>query len=528
MFSLQDKIFESRLSRIDLCSYLNSSKSNYKISIYRNHSFEMVEHTISIYLDYADVNAKFVYSDYDDTLTFFDLDLTADLVILWLDLSRYNEQENYEEFIKNRISYLRKIYKKTILFIPFGKKISISEQNIITYDLTPVSEELGANYLDERLEAFSGTKLSPKSSILISRDLGLNYIPSCLKTPIKAIVFDLDNTLYSGVLGEDGIDGVKLSEGHLKLQTTIVELSKKGFFICLASKNNLDDVNSLFAKRKDFPLQLKYITKSVISWNSKADSISQIIKFLNIGIKDLLFVDDNIGEIMTVKSVHPQINCILAKDDANITNNVINNFPRLKKFNLNYEDLIRQKDTQSNEERKKLQESLSKSDFLRSLDINIGYSFNNPLQINRISELSNKTNQFICAYKRYSVNQVTDMMNDADTLIISVSLKDKLSDSGIICCMFFVKRDCYIEIEECFVSCRALGRGIDDNIVLYPIELAKKHFGIDFLKLNFVKGERNSPAESFVDENLSCIKNTVNKLDLKITNDFVNISVKDC
>ena len=155
--------------------------------------------------------------------------------------------------------------------------------------------------------------------MLISEDLGLNYIPACLKTPIKAVVFDLDNTLYKGVLGEDGINGIELSEGHRKLQEKVVALSKQGFFICIASKNNEEDVVEMFKKRDDFPLKLEHITKLCVSWNSKADSIKEIQKFLNIGISDMLFVDDNIGELATVKAEHSLINEIHAKDDAQIT-----------------------------------------------------------------------------------------------------------------------------------------------------------------------------------------------------------------
>ncbi len=522
MLDLQELVFEKSLNRNDLYSYENVSKNKFRIAIYRNHSFELIEHTINLYLDYADINADFVYSDYDDSLSFLNLDLTADLVIVWVDLTRY-KTENVNEFIKERLDYLSSVYKKQILFVPFGENLKIEKSNIITYDLSKIENKFGDKFTDLRLEPFSGTKLSPKAQMEISKDLGLKYIPSCLMTPIKAVIFDLDNTLYKGVLGEDGWQGVELTEGHKKLQEKIVELSKQGFFICIASKNEEQDVIEMFNKRNDFPLKLENITKLCVSWNSKADSISEIQKFLNIGIKDMLFVDDNMGEIASVKTVHPIINVILAKDNADMTLNILENYPRMLKLNINYEDSIRKQDTQANEQREQLKNTLSKEEFLKTLKMELTYGINKKAQIKRISELANKTNQFICSYKRYSENEVEEIMEDKNSLIITVSLKDKLSDSGIIGVLVFRNKTDYVDIEEAFISCRALGRGIDENIVLYPIQRALEEFRQTRVKFNFTKGERNKPAETFIDEYLAEYKNSVAEFNKNITNDYVLI-----
>ena len=525
MLSLQDMIFEKSLNRTDLYNYKNKSINTYKISIYRNHSFELIEHTINMYLDYANINADFIYSDYDDSLSFLNIDLSSDLIIVWIDFTRY-KLEDVDNFIKERLDYLSSIYKKQILFIPFGSELNIEKTNIITYDLSKIKDRFGDKYTDLRLEPFSGTKLSPKAQMEISKELGLKYIPACLMTPIKAIVFDLDNTLYKGVLGEDGYQNIELTEGHKNLQEKIVELSKQGFFICIASKNEEQDVIEMFKHRSDFPLKLDNITKLCVSWNSKADSILEIQKYLNIGIKDMLFVDDNMGEIASVKSEHPEINIVLAKDDANLTLDILNNYPRMLKLNINFEDSIRKQDTQANEKREQLKKSLSKEEFLKTLEMELNYGINKQSQIKRISELANKTNQFICSYKRYSESEVEQLMKDDNHLVITVSLKDKLSDSGIIGVLVFKNQDEYIEVEESFISCRALGRGIDENIVLFPIKLALENFDKNKFKFNFIKGERNKPAEEFIDKNLKEYKNKVSLFDKKIDSSLVKIKIE--
>lgn len=526
MINLQQQIFEKKLSRVDLYNYENKSNNKFRISVYRNHSFELIQHTINLYLDYANINADFIYSDYDDSLTFLNLDLSSDMIIIWIDFTRYNFKD-VDNFINSRLDYLSSIYKKQILFIPFGSTLKIEKTNIITYDLSEIENKFENKYVDLRLEPFSGTKISAKAQMEISKELGLKYIPACLTTPIKAVIFDLDNTLYKGVLGEDGYKNIELTQGHKLLQEKIVALSNQGFFICIASKNEEQDVIELFKERSDFPLKIDNITKLCVSWNSKADSIFEIQKFLNISTKDMLFVDDNMGEIASVKSRHPKINVILAKEDANLTLNILENYPRMLKLNINYEDSIRKQDTQANEKREQLRNSLSKEDFLKNLEMELTYGINQKSQIKRISELANKTNQFICTYKRYSETEINELMQNDNYLIITVSLKDKLSDSGIIGVMVFKNENDFVDIEESFISCRALGRGIDETIILYPITIALKHFDQNKIRFNFVKGDRNKPAENFLHANLADYLNLISDFNKKVDISLVTVKIKN-
>ena len=200
---LQKFLFEDNPSRLDLLNYPRKESKDsevYTISIYRNHSFELIENTIYPYLAYSGLSVKFEYSDYDDSLSFFNM-------------------------------------------------------------------------------KFSGTKLSSLTCIEVSKDLGLNYIPSLLKPNLKGIIVDLDNTLYKGVLGEDGIEGITLTLGHKNLQNSLKKLKDQGFFLCVASKNNEQDVIDLFKKREDFPLSLNDFTKVYANWNSKSESIGLIANY---------------------------------------------------------------------------------------------------------------------------------------------------------------------------------------------------------------------------------------------------------
>ncbi|ARR01153.1 HAD-IIIC family phosphatase [Campylobacter porcelli] len=525
---LQDFIFENKLTRSKILSYSSSlaNLARFRINVYRNHSFELIENSLKPFLDYAQISIEFSYSDYDDSLSFLNLDQNSDLLILWIDSTRY-QNIDFNKFIIDRIEYLTKIYSKKILIIPFETNLTIENSSVVVYNLNKIKHFLNDDYLDLRLEKFSGTKLSSKALIEISKDLGLNYIPSILLPNIKALIFDLDNTLYKGVLGEDKIYGLELTNAHKLLQEHIVELSKQGFFICLASKNEEQDVIEMFKTRKDFPLQLEHITKYYISWKEKSKAVSEIIKFLNIGIDSVLFIDDNMGEIISMLNDYPSIKYIVAKNKADITLNVLKNYPRMLKLNIKDEDKIRSKDTQANKQREFLQKTLSKADYIKSLDIKLTYSINNNKQIPRISELANKTNQFICGYKRYSETEVKELMNDKNCMVITIKLEDKLSNSGIIGVCVFRDKNRYLEMEECFISCRALGRGIDNSIVLYPIQLALDKFGRSEFKINFIKGERNKPAENFLVENLFDFINASSKFNKDINQDLVSIIIEE-
>ncbi len=502
-YELQNFIFEQNPTRMALLEYKSSLNKMFNVLVYRNHSFELIEHMISPYLDYAEIGVNFEYSDYDDSLSFVNINPKTDLIVLWLDLTRY-EKFDLTKFLEERISYLSKIYTKPVLLAPFGK--DINNTNIAVYSFKKLENELGEQFTDLRLEEFTGTKISSKASIKIAKDLGLNYIPALLKPNLKAIIVDLDNTLYKGVLGEDGAENLELTTGHKQLQEYLKQKASEGFFLCAVSKNDKNDVLELFNKRSDFPLQKNDFTEIKASWEAKSKSISEIVKFLNIGTDSIVFVDDNLGEIAEVKNAIPNIKTIWAKDDAKITTEILSNYPGLLKLYSGVEDKLRSGDIIANEERRKLQNNLSQEDYLKSLDIEITYSINDKSQIKRISELSRKTNQFIFNYKRYSETEIEKLMTEG--YVISVSLRDKLSDSGIIGVGCGRVKENYFELEECFVSCRALGRGLDEIIVSGMVSKLLAVTNINKLRVLFQKGERNIPAENYA---LKHFKSNLNK-----------------
>ena len=422
--NLQNFLFSKIPARTLLNQYKPVQNAKYRGQVLRNHSFELVEHTIHAFLDYADCEIDFVYSGYDDSFSFQELDITADIFILWVDGTRYVDKE-VEVYIKGRIKFLRQLTDKPILVIPYECSVKSEIIDVVVFDLKNIKDELKDSYKDLRAKKITGTELSRQALVQISRELGLKYLPSLLKPAIKAIVTDFDNTLYKGVLGEDGINGVELSEGHIRLQSIMKDYADNGIFLCAVSKNEQEDVEKLLHDRKDFPLNAGDFTRISASWNSKADSIVELSKFMNIGTDSILFIDDNIGELLSVFSSIPCIHIVQAKEDPMETVRALENYPCLcmrKKSSF----INRKIDVIANEERRRLILENSKEDYIKKLGVRLMFEVDNPKQIQRISELANKTNQFIFSYRRYSVTQVSEIIESSSRCVVTVSLEDNL------------------------------------------------------------------------------------------------------
>lgn len=498
LVELQQLLFEQNLTRRTLCDYSPKCEKEYRVQVFRNHSFELVEHTIGVYLDYAGMGIDFNYSGYDDSFSFSELDQTADLILVWIDLTRY-KPDAAVEFLGERINQLRTYTLSPILVIPFGIEVAFQNPGAVVFNLLDIERDLGSQFTDMRAKALSGTPLSGKAMLRISRILGLKYLPALLRPTLKAIVVDLDNTLYSGVLGEDGVEGLVLTPGHIELQGNLKRMVEEGMFLCAATKNDEDEVIRMFQKRHDFPLSKDDFTLICASWEEKAHSIERIAAFLNIDPSSMVFVDDNIGELTAVHMAFPAIKLILASEDGGMTSKVLSEFPGLFKLNLSLEDGLRKADIQANQMRQQMQQTMDRYEYIRSLNIRLTFSHDKLAQAARVAELANKTNQFIFNYKRYTQAEVERMMKSEDYLVVAVSMADRLSDSGLIgACVGRVRED-RTEIEECFISCRALGRGIEGVIVLEAIRQISERFGKRILVLS-QQGPRNQPAQQFIQD----------------------------
>jgi FkbH-like protein len=369
--------------------------------------------------------------------------------------------------------------------------------------IVPISDilaGLGSRAFDARATAITGMPLSDAACLLVARALGMVWLPSVLAPRLKAIAFDLDHTLYAGVLGEDGPDGLVMTPVHAELQRKLVALRDEGIFLAAISRNEAADVDRLFEVREDFPLRREHLSARSISWRDKATGIREICAALHIGADAVLYMDDNPGEIAAVATQVPGIH-VLHAADPRLTSRAVDLYPCLHGYPRGKDDALRVADLAANAQREEAaREAASPEEYLRSLEVVLRFSIDQPAQRGRMAELSNKTNQFNTAFLRLSEAEVAKRLDDPECRTICVALRDRLSDSGIVAIFFFSREGSTLAADEIVISCRALGRGIEHAMVTEAVRLACRDLPASQVRFRYQQGPRNGPARDFLTE----------------------------
>ena len=284
----------------------------------------------------------------------------------------------------------------------------------------------------------------------------------------KCIVLDLDGTLWGGVLGEDGIDGIKIGgeypgKAFLYFQTSLVELSKSGVILAVCSKNNESDVKDCWAKNPYNIITEKYISASRINWNNKADNMREIAAELNIALDSMVFVDDTPTERELVRQALPLVTVPdFPEQPYNLpvfVDELIEKY--FKVYVLTDEDRQKTAAYQANVARASEQQKFTDMDsFIKSLALKLTIHRASSMNIRRIAQMTQKTNQFNVTTRRYTENDVNAMLSTGAN-IWCLSVSDRFGDSGITGCII-VKDG---EIDELLLSCRILGKGIEKEFL---------------------------------------------------------------
>lgn len=500
----------------------NTKADFFNISVIRTLPFEYLSKSITPFITYLDKEVEFTYTDYDVSLSNLYKNDNVNMYIFWMDWRLYMdkmEPTSLLEWLKIRLAkidlskpilinnwpafweldekqYAAKVSKRGWIyeFNYLLETLKNDFSNLEIIDINLLASQIGMSSYDERNDMVSNYPLSNQLTLQLARHIALNLIPAMLEPRIKAIVLDLDNTLYSGVLGEDGIEGIQLTEGHVQLQRVLKRMKENGILLALSSKNNEQDVFEMLENCKGFLLCKDDFTFIEANWNSKADNIRLMAEKFNFDVSAMLFIDDNPAEIAHVKEQIPTIHTLMADATGKETVHRLLNYPYLYSRKKDNSADLRQKDILANQKRVEL---ASKADdnnsYLASLQMKINIFEGETQHLQRIYELGQKTNQFNLALQRFSEGEVQKKAKDSAYKMYTVTLSDMLNDSGIIG-TFIVKIDGELAIlEEILFSCRALGRKVEDaSLYLILNELINK--GIRQVKFVSVEGPRNTPA----------------------------------
>lgn len=303
----------------------------------------------------------------------------------------------------------------------------------------------------------------------------------------KCLVLDLDNTLWEGILGEDGREGVR---PFGDFQQSLLELSRKGILLAINSKNNPDEALQMLRSHPSMVLKEKDFSAVRINWNDKADNLREIARELNIGLDALVFADDNPAECERVRQSCPEVLVVQLPADRKYRA-AIESLNCFQQSALTDEDRNRTAMYQAQTERKKLSEgSGSLEDFYASLKMKGTLWRNNRSQITRIAQMTQKTNQFNLTTRRCTEMEIGQLMDRG--FVYSLQVEDRFGDNGIIATAIVVPSPDGKEwvIDNLLMSCRVVMRTIEDSL-LAEISDDAKSAGAKRLTGRYIPTEKN-------------------------------------
>jgi FkbH-like protein len=319
----------------------------------------------------------------------------------------------------------------------------------------------------------------------------------------KCLVLDLDNTLWGGVLGEDGISGIKVGGDYpgnafLYFQEALISLADNGVILTVCSKNNEADVLDAWAKNPFIKLNKKYISAYRINWNNKADNIRELACELNIGLDSMVFVDDNPTERELVRQQLPMVEVpeIPTKPYMLMSffNQLVSDYFRA--YELTEEDKHKTEQYKANAQRNALQHQFTDlSDYIRSLGIEVDVIEANEFNIPRIAQMTQKTNQFNLTTHRYTEADINQFVADGAS-IYCISVRDKFGDNGITGVIIVERNNTVANIDSLLLSCRILGKNIEVAFVKYVLNMLLAD-GINTVYAKYIQTAKNHHVAEF-------------------------------
>jgi FkbH-like protein len=337
------------------------------------------------------------------------------------------------------------------------------------------------NWYDPQLWHRSKQEIHPRASLLygdhVARLVAARSGISC-----KCMVLDLDNTLWGGVIGDDGLDGIKLGQGtpegeaYTEFQQFVLQQRARGVILAVCSKNNLQTALEVFERHPDMLIRQKDVAAFSVSWDSKVEGLRKIAAELNIGVDSLLFVDDNPAERDLVRRSLPGVAVPELPADPAYYCDCLMRSGYLESISVTAEDAVRADQYQANQERARLQEaSGDMQSYLTDLGMELEWGRVNQESFTRAVQLANKTNQFNMTTRRFTDAEVAAMAADPDWILLTARLKDKFGDNGIVALGFIHNEEGVGFIDTWVMSCRVFGRRLEDEMMNLFVAQLRAH-----------------------------------------------------
>jgi FkbH-like protein len=338
-----------------------------------------------------------------------------------------------------------------------------------------------------------------QAGILLGR-----LIVASRRSPKKCVVLDCDNTLWGGIIGEDGLDGIALGDefpgsAYRDFQKLLRHWRSQGVLLAIASKNNEADVWEVFDQHTGMVLKRADISAWQINWSAKAQGIASIAKALNIGIDSLVFIDDSPMEIDYMRRGRPEVASVLLPEEPAEIVSALQRLTFFDRLDVSDEDRARADMMRAELDREALNVTMTKERFLQALELRIDLFPAGHQDLGRVTQLINKTNQFNLTTVRRTLDEVRALAQSADHRLYALRVADKFGDyglTGVVIVAVTGERRTW-HLDSLLLSCRVLGRGVEAAL-LAALAMDAAAEGAIELTAAFIRTRKNALAATFL------------------------------
>lgn len=348
-------------------------------------------------------------------------------------------------------------------------RLATTNREVRVFDLAGWAAKQGEGFADTTLDYIARQPLTARSQASLAMYLARTLRPLVVARK-KALAIDLDNTLWGGVVGEDGVAALKLGPDfpgnvHLRLQKELLELRQRGILLVLLSKNNETDAREAFASLPGMVLQWDDFAARKIDWAGKPENLRAAAAELKLGLDSFAYIDDSDYEREQMKQFLPEVLILNETNDPLTMLQALWETDAFESYSIAFEDRERNDDYKLRTARDASAGGNDVEAFLRSLEMQIAFEEIGPSNFERVVAMLGKTNQFNLTTQRHSRAHLQELISMPGSIALAARFKDRFGDQGIIgAAVAIPKQDSQLTIDSFLLSCRALGRGVEDAL----------------------------------------------------------------
>lgn len=318
----------------------------------------------------------------------------------------------------------------------------------------------------------------------------------------KVIALDCDHTLWKGVCGEDGADGIELTAGHRALQEFMLRQMQAGMLLCLCSKNNEADVLEVLERRADMPLRRDHLVSWRLNWEPKPANLRSLAEELDLGLESFIFIDDNPLECAAMRARLPEVLTLQLPREPESFASFLEHVWAFDRARATAEDRARTRlYQQSAERRRHRSQALSLKGFVEGLGLRVAIAPARDADLARVSQLTLRTNQFNFTTRRRSEAEIRDFMQRPGARCMAVRVADRFGDYGLVGVLMYESGADRYRVDTLLLSCRVLGRGVEHALVAWLGARAAEE-GKALVELAYEATAKNRPALEFIRDSL--------------------------